>query len=333
MMLQYTIEGILLSVLFTVCFAVVMVFFGAIALGMFQHLRDRKSKVYTPLLEMFKHASKETSAAVTTSAPARNIVLLGWTVCSFAAFIFVPWGSFSLLEGTPVGTALGNFQLFAVFAMLMVYPAGMMVLCFVSRRKASILNLKYLSEDFFSEFITFLVTMFSLLLLINGGLAFSSFPTIQNMVAFQGNETFEGIAFPGFLGLKNPLAMVAYYATIPLILEPVVFSEDPLSRKWTPLMDYTGKQLSWVKVIRVVRLVTLVALLVDVFLGGARFTSTWYIDVPAFFAIVLVLVALMSRVKLRTSTWLLDKKVSGFFRVHTLLSFAGLALSFVLVYV
>lgn len=309
-----------------------MVFFGAIALGTLQRLRDRKSKVYTPLLEMFKHAAKETSTAVTTSASARNLVLLAWTFSSFAAFLFVPWGSFSLLAGTPLESTFGNFQLFAVFGLLMAYPAGMMVLCFVSKRKASIFNLKYLSEDFFSEFITFLVTVFSVLLVINGGLSFSGFPTIEAIISFQGQERLWGVAFPGFLGLKNPLAMVAYFATIPLILDPIAFSEDPISRKWTPLLDYTGKQLSWVKVIRAIRIMTLAAILVDVFLGGARFTSTWYIDVPAFFVIVLLLVVVMSRVKLRTSTWLLDKKVSGFFRVHTLLSFAGLALSFVLVY-
>ncbi|MEX2718696.1 MAG: hypothetical protein Q6353_011090 [Candidatus Sigynarchaeum springense] len=331
-MMQYTLEGVLISVLFTVCFTIAMVFFGAFALGMFQRLRDRKSKIYTPLLEIFKHASKETSTGVTTSASARTLVLVAWTLSSFAAFLFIPWGSFSLLENTPAENALGNFQLFAVFGLLMVYPVGMMMLCFVSKRKASIFNLKYLAEDFFSEFITFLITTFSLLLLINNGWSFSSFPTIQNMIAFQGQERLAGVAFLGFFGLKNPLAMVAYFAAIPLILDPVAFSEDPVSRKWAPILDYTGKQLSWVKVVRVIRLVSLVAILVDVYLGGARFTSTWYIDVPAFFVIVLVIVAVMSRVKLRASTWLLDKKISGFFRVHTLLSFAGLALSFVLVY-
>jgi hypothetical protein len=259
-------------------------------------------------------------------------VLLAWVVSSFAAFLFVPWGSFSLLEGTPAESAMGNYQLFAVFGLLMVYPAGMMELCFVSQRKASILNLKYLAEDFFSEFITFLVVTFSLFLIINDGLTFSTFPTIEGMIALQGQETIGSIAFLGFFGLKNPLAMVAYFATIPLILEPIAFSEDPISRKWSPLVAFTGKELSFVKAIRIIRLVTLVALLVDVFLGGARFTSIWYIDVPVFFVIVLIIVAIMSRVKLRTTTWLLDKKVSGFFRVHTLLSFAALALSFVLVY-
>jgi hypothetical protein len=331
-MLQYTIEGTIVSFLFAACFTIAMVLFGALALGMFQRLRDRKSKVYSPLFEIFKHASKQTSTIVSTSASARNLVLIAWVVSSFAAFLFVPWGSFSLLEGTPAESALGNFQLFAVFGLLMVYPAGMMALCFVTKRKAEILNLKYLSEDFFSEFITFLLAMFSLFAILNNGLAFSNFPTIDSMIVIQGQESIAGIAFPGFLGLKNPLAMIAYFATIPLILDPIAFSDDPVSRKWTPLMDFTGKELSLVKTIRAVRLVTLVALLVDVFLGGARFTSIWYIDIPAFFAIVLCLVAIMAGVKLRTSTWLLDKKVSGFFRVHTLLSFAGLVLSFVLVY-
>lgn len=309
-----------------------MVFFGAFALGMMHHFRDRKSKIYAPLLEIFKHASKQISGSVTTSPSARKLVLLAWVLSSFTAFLFVPWGSFSLLEGTPVGSAMGDYQLFAVFALLMVYPVGLMMLCFVSKRKASILNLRYISEDYFSEFITFLIVMFSLFLIINGGLAFSTFPTIEGMIELQGQEKIWGIAFPGFLGLKNPIAMVAYFATIPLILEPIAFSEDPISRKWSPLLAFTGKELSWVKMIRIIRLVTLVAILVDVFIGGARFTSIWYIDVPAFFVIVLLIVAIMSGVKLRTSTWLLDKKVSGFFRVHTLLSFAGLALSFVLVY-
>jgi formate hydrogenlyase subunit 4 len=331
-MLQYTIEGTLVSVLFAVGFTVAMIFFGAMALGIFQHLRDSKSKVYGPLLEIFKHAGKQTSTPVTTSDLARKIVLLAWIVSSFAAFLFVSWGSFSLLKDTPAESALGNFQLFAVFGLLMVYPAGMMVICFVSKRKNSILNLKYLSEDFFSEFITFLVAMFSLFLIINGGFAFSNFPTIESMITLQGQETIGEVAFVGFFGLKNPLAMVAYFATIPLILEPVSFSEDPLSRKWTPLMDFTGKELSFVKTIRAIRLVTLVAFLVDVFLGGARFTSIWYIDVPAFFVIVVCLVAIMAGVKLRTSTWLLDKKINGFLRVHTLLALAGLVLSLALVY-
>jgi hypothetical protein len=332
-MLQYSIEGTLLSVLLAAGFTITMVFFGAIMLGIFQRMRDSKSKVYMPLLEIFKHTIKQTSTIVSTSASARRLVLLAWVVSSFAAFLFVPWGSFSLLEGTPAESALGNFQLFAVFGLLMVYPAGMMALCFVTKRKAEILNLKYLSEDFFSEFITFLVAMFSLFAILNGGLNFSAFPTIDSLIAIQGQDTIAGIAFMDFLGLQNPLAMVAYFATIPLILDPIAFSDDPVSRKWTPLMDFTGKELSLVKTIRVVRLVTLVALLVDVFLGGARFTSIWYIDVPLFYVIVMGVVLLLAGVKLRTSTWLLDKKVAGFFRVHTLLSFAGLALSFVLVFV
>ncbi|NMC05267.1 MAG: hypothetical protein GYA24_08655 [Candidatus Lokiarchaeota archaeon] len=331
-MLQYTVDGIILSILLAAAFTIGMIFYGAFAIGMFQRLRDGKSKVYSPLLEMFKHASKETSTGVTTSPQARAIVLTAWVVSSFAAFIFVPWGSLLLLSGTPVASALGNFQLFAVFGLLMVYPAGLMALCFVSKRKTSILNLKYLSEDFFSAFITFLVSMFSLLLLVNNGFSFSTFPTIGTMIDLQGQPTIAGIAFASFFGLMNPLAMVAYFATIPLVLDPISFSEDPLSRKWTPLVDFTGKELSLIKMIRAIRLVTLVAFLLDVFLGGTRFTSSWYIDMPTFLFAMLCIIALMSRFKLHKATWLLDRKISGFIRVHTVLAIAGLVLSIVLVY-
>jgi hypothetical protein len=331
-MLQYSIEGVLLAFGFAACFTVAMLFFGSFTVGTFQRLRDRKSRIFEPLLDMLKNVTKKSSSQATTSITARRLVLFAWILSTFTAFFFLPWGSISIFALTPLENGLGNFQLFAVFGLLMVYPVGLMILCFVSQRKAAILNLKFMAEDFFSNFITFLVVAFSLLILANNGFSFTGFPSIADLITMQAQETINGIVFPGFFGLQNPLALIAFCSIIPIVFDPIEFSDDPLLKKWTPLVDFTGGSLAWVKTIKFFRFITLLAFIVDIFAGGARFTAIWYIDVPLFFIIVLLLAALLSVVKRRRSTWVLDKKIFGFLRAHTLIAIAGLVLSIVLIY-
>jgi hypothetical protein len=142
-------------IIFQIVFAAILTLglflFGGLTLGIFQKLRGTTLKVYKPFLEVFKQSFKEASTQATTSAMARSLVLAAWIVSSFAAILWVPLGS--LTEIPPEARQLllpnifGNFQLFAMFGFLMVFPVGLMVLCFLSQRKASILNLKSLSED------------------------------------------------------------------------------------------------------------------------------------------------------------------------------------------
>nr|MDO8109686.1 hypothetical protein [Candidatus Sigynarchaeota archaeon] len=310
-------------------FTFAMLLFGSFTLGIFQKLRDSKAKVYGPFLEIFKYTIKQPSEQVTTSVSARRLVLLAWTVCTVSALLFIPYGSFSIMPNI-----FGDFQLFAIFGFLMVYPAGLMVLCFVSSRKASILNLRFLSEDFFSAFITFLLSMFSLLLIYHGSFNFTHFPSLIEMLGFQSVPFIEigDFYLNQFFGLLNPLALVSFFATLPVIYQPFEFSDGQVSKKWTPLADFSAGSMAWVKVLGVFRFVVMIVLLLDVFAGGMQVTSTWYIDVPLFFACVVLVAVILAFVKLRSGAWLLDKKLSGFIRVHTIIALAGLVLSIVLVY-
>lgn len=322
-------------ILFQIGFAAILTLglflFGGLSLGIFQKLRGTTRNVYKPFLEIFKLSFKEPSNQATTSAMARRLVLAAWILSSFAVILFLPFGSFSVLPNI-----FGNFQLFAIFGFFMVFPAGLMCLCFVSSRKTSILNLKPLSEDFFSAFVTFLLSSFSLLLIYFNGFNFGTFPSIDELIAFQ--TAMPGIPVPElsfikYLGLLNPLALVAFFAIMPVVYQPLDFSTGFISKKWTPIADYSAKSLAWIKAIDMFRLVALNALFIDLFLGGARLTSIWYIDVPLFFAIILVVVVLLSFVKQRTEKWILDRQLAGFIRVHTIIAVAALVLSIVLVYV
>ena len=305
--------------------------FGGLTIGIFQKLRGTTLNVYTPFVEVFKLAFKEPSKQATTSASARSVVLAAWLFSAFAVILFLPFGSFSVLPNI-----FGNFQLFAMFGFFMVFPIGLMILCFLSQRKASILNLKSLSEDFFGAFITFLLATFSLFLIYFNGFNFARFPSMEELIAFQA--TMPGIPAPEltlnkYLGLLNPLALVAFFAIMPVIYQPLEFGSESISKKWTPISDYSAKSLAWIKVIDMFRLVALNALFIDLFLGGAQFTSIWYIDVPLFFLINLVVAVVLSFVKQRSEKWILDKQIAGFIRVHTIIALAALVLSIVLVYV
>ncbi|HME53248.1 MAG TPA: NADH-quinone oxidoreductase subunit H [Candidatus Lokiarchaeia archaeon] len=330
---------ILFQIGFTAILTLGLFLFGGLTLGIFQKLRGTTLKVYKPFLEVFKLSFKEPSKQATTSASARALVLAAWIISSFAVILWVPLGSLPELPPEVnwllLPNIFGNFQLFAMFGFLMIYPVGLMILCFLSQRKASILNLKSLSEDFFSAFITFVLSSFSLLLIYFGGFNFAQFPSMNELIAFQAaipGIPMTVLSFSKYLGLLNPLALVAFFAIMPVVYHPLEFGSGFISKKWTPISDYSAKSLAWIKVVDMLRLVALAALFIDLFLGGAQFTSIWYIDVPLFFAILLVVVVLLSFVKQRTEKWILDKQLSGFIHVHTIIALAALVLSIVLVY-
>lgn len=308
---------------------------GSLVLGIFQSVRDanlsvaksQRRMVLSPLMEIFKQNVKTRSGSTTNSKITRGLILFAWTVSTFTAALLVPVGTFSI-----VPNVFGDFQLFGVFGLLMVYPVGLMLLCFLSSRKSAIYNLKFLSEDFFSSFITFLLTTLSITIIYNASFDLVQLPTIQSLVSYQLYFTIPapGLDLPALFGFLNPLALVAFFASLPIVFDPLKLTDSGVSQKWTPLHDFSGRQLGLVRIIEVLRFYTMIMLFIDVFLGGASFWNNMLLDFLTIFLASILLALILASVKTRRKSWLLDKKIIGFFRVHNIIAFIALCTVLVL---
>ncbi|MHA1680493.1 MAG: hypothetical protein ACTSUE_05755 [Promethearchaeota archaeon] len=319
--------------------SVLIIFFiGSFVLGTFLKVRDAvmqfdtgnsQVKLYTPLIEVFKSSLKGDNASSVNSKVTRNLVLFSWVVSSFLSLFFLPIGSYSFFPNV-----YGQFQLVAIFGLLMVYPIGMMILNSLSSRKMEVLNLKYLSEDFFSNFITFLFIIVSLMITYTGGFNFTSIPTIDEIICYQSTNLFHvlGVTFPSVFGIVNPFAFIAFFAIMPSIFRPFKSGSPGLLKKWDPVKEnYVGKSLSAVKVVEIVRFTVLIVLFIDLFIAGGNITMLTYMDILVLFVSIFTMAVLLAFVKSRRSRWILDKKLGGFLKVHNLLAVAALIYSAILV--
>jgi hypothetical protein len=316
---------------------VIVLLGGSLLLGTFTKLRATLKgsstagiHVYGPLVELFKLSFKSAPAQVTTSRVSRLLVLSVWILTTVLALIVLPFGQF-----VPFLNLLGEFQIFGVLALLMAYPVGLMVLNFLSTRKSTIHNLKFLSEDFFSNFATYMLSIFAILLIYAAASTqFAHFPTLDEIASFQANTQVHigSLAFPKLFGLVNPLAFVACFAAIPGMLQPLEYTEAPISRKWTPLSDFTGPSLGTVRALEGTRFIVLLVFFTDLFLGGAMFTSNIYLNLVILAGIVIFLAVLLSFVKTKHGTWVLDRRIGGFVRVHNLIAIGAIILSCIIVF-
>ncbi len=322
-----------------IAFGVAVWLVGSFLLGVFSRSRASMqrtggsvitTKVYTPLLEIFKNNRKETSTVATISRSTKLAVLAAWTVSTFIAVLLVPLGPLSVISAF-VPNFTGQFQVFAIFGLLAIYPIGNMVICFMSQRSMAITNLKPLAEDLFSNFLTFLVAMFSLLLIFHAGISFPAFPTMDAFIGYQQQSfILLGVQFPTMIAILSPFAMLAILGILPAMYQPFQFG-NVVSKAWTPVAEFTGKSLGWVKVLDTMRFTCLVSFFIDIFFAGGIVTGTWWLDFIIFVVIALIVSLIIASVKARTNEWFLDKKIAGILRVHNLLGVVALILSFFLV--
>lgn len=293
------------------------------------HLDKEKSQVNiaTPLLETIKNLSKEPTTKSTISRQTRNLILFCWFFSAILGLFLVPVGNIVIFPNL-----FGEFQLFAVFSLLMVYPFGLMIFFFLTSRKISILSLKPLAEDFFSTVITFLVVALTLFMGYGEKITFEALPAISDLIAYQSSRFFPvpNLLIPKLFVILNPFAMVAFFTIIPVLFKPMELSGTRLSKKWTPYMEFSGRALSVLKVTEVCRFMTLVILFIDLFIGGAVFTLDPWLDLLMMLLLVLFVTIILSFVRSKKKGWVLDKKVGGFIRSHNIIALIGLAFTIIL---
>ncbi|MBD3187694.1 hypothetical protein GF325_12740 [Candidatus Bathyarchaeota archaeon] len=332
-----SITKILVEISMAVLGVVVIFLVGCLVLGIFLKVRDaitrpnnKESQVrlYTPLMEILKSLSRDQTKSSTQSKTTRVLVLLAWFFSTAFAIAFLPIGQYSLAPNV-----FGQYQVLAVFSLLMVYPVGIMVLAALTSRKSEIRNLKFLSEDFLSSFITFLVTMLSLVIVYQGGLNFPSLPTIQELMEYQQVEMLNiiGVSIPSLFAILAPLSMISFFSIIPFTFRPMHFGNESLIRKWTPISTFTGKSRALVKILEVFRFMALVILFIDFYFAGGIISANEIVNLAALGVMVIFVALLLSFVKTKKRFWVLDRKVIGFIKVHNLLAGTSFIILLVLV--
>lgn len=327
------VEDIFIAAGLVVASTFLIVLLSTLVHGTFTATRQRArgvkgASVLSPLLDIFKASMKESSSTSFTSTSVRSLVLAAWTVSTVLVMLFIPYGRFSLLDNI-----FGQYQVIALFGLLMVFPVGLMVMCFMSERKVSVQDLKFLAEDFFSAFITFVIAALSMFVMYYNGFSFTSLPVIDDLVQAQSwSIAFPGMpSVPALFAFINPLAMISVLAIMPGIHDPYGFAEGPVSVKWTPFHDFSGKSLALVRIIVALRFFSLLALFIDMFLGGMAFSGHPLLDTGLFVAAAFGIAGLLSLAKARKARWILSMKLGGFLSIHNIIALVALVTSVVLV--
>ncbi|MHA1370107.1 MAG: NADH-quinone oxidoreductase subunit H, partial [Promethearchaeota archaeon] len=303
---------------------------SVLLLGIFLKLKaslDGKSTeksilhVYTPLLEILKSWTGYPSGKRMISDSERKVILFSWLASTFLAVFFLPLGRFTFFQNL-----IGDFQAFFIFAMLMVYPLGLMVICYSSEKKTAFLNLRPLSEDFFSISITYLISVFSLMIINRGCVFLDQFVSIEDLIRSQTSNYFpiENLQIPAINALYNPFAMLAVFSIIPTMQMPYKLNAGSCMQKWQPFHEFTGKSLASVQIIEAFRFLTAITLFADLFFGGFAFFKNDIMNFLMFLLGLILITTVLTFAKSRKKSWFLERKISGFLRVHNVLAILAL---------
>ncbi|MHA1890407.1 MAG: hypothetical protein ACTSYS_05430, partial [Promethearchaeota archaeon] len=169
--------------------------------------------------------------------------------------------------------------------------------------------------------------------IIEGNLNFSRLLTIDDFISFQVGKqvAIGGILMPGILLVINPFAAIAMFSILLPMFSPWEFSSGPLSKKWSPIDDFSGKSFSLVKIVEILRFTTMVVLFVDTFLAGGSISGIPIVDMLIFIALTFFVAILLAFIKTKKKEWFLDKRVFSFIHVHNIFAIVAAIFSILLI--